>query len=317
MTKEEAVKKFILEAEKYEGYREKASNKDLDDPSANAGSANWNRFARDVDACKGWMNGSKNGYEWCCMYVCGISLYCWGYPTARLFLYMPEHALGAACKYAAGYYKDHNAYYKDPEVGDQIFFDYGSGLAHTGLVWKVTGTYVYTIEGNSQNMVQKKQYARTNKTIAGYGRPDWGLVTKAEPAPAPAPKPRPTLSKGSKGQDVKDLQQMLMARGYALPRFGADGDFGSETDAAVRAYQRDHKLEVDGIVGPLTWAELQKTQSVISNDGTRYKLYTVKAGDTLTKIAIAHNVSTQALKMLNALENPNLIRVGQTLKIPV
>ena len=46
------------------GYKEKASNKNLDDPAANAGSANWTKYARDL-AEAGYYNGNKNGY-WPC-----------------------------------------------------------------------------------------------------------------------------------------------------------------------------------------------------------------------------------------------------------
>ena len=42
------------------GYKEKASNKNLDDPAANAGSANWTKYARDL-ASAGYYNGNKNG----------------------------------------------------------------------------------------------------------------------------------------------------------------------------------------------------------------------------------------------------------------
>ena len=53
-------------------------------------------------------------------------------------------------------------------------------------------------------------------------------------------------------------QQLLMAAGYALPRYGADGRFGNETRAAVKRFQKDHMLRTDGVIGPLTWAELMK-----------------------------------------------------------
>ena len=53
------------------------------------------------------------------------------------------------------------------------------------------------------------------------------------------------LKKGSKGEDVKYLQQQL-----GLP---IDGSFGQTTHAAVVALQKKHKLTADGIVGPKTW----------------------------------------------------------------
>ncbi|WP_191561012.1 L,D-transpeptidase family protein [Metabacillus idriensis] len=58
------------------------------------------------------------------------------------------------------------------------------------------------------------------------------------------------LKKGSRGSDVKVLQQLLTSRGYSTK--GIDGIFGNNTDQAVRKFQRDKKLSVDGIVGPAT-----------------------------------------------------------------
>lgn len=66
----------------------------------------------------------------------------------------------------------------------------------------------------------------------------------------------PTLRKGDKGADVANLQKLLMQAGYALPKYGADGDFGNECLAAVKAFQKDKKLTVDGVVGAKTWKAL-------------------------------------------------------------
>ena len=60
------------------------------------------------------------------------------------------------------------------------------------------------------------------------------------------------LKKGMKGEDVKELQKLLMKKGYALPKYGADGSLGSETDRAIRRVQVDKKLKVDGIAGKNT-----------------------------------------------------------------
>lgn len=67
-----------------------------------------------------------------------------------------------------------------------------------------------------------------------------------------------TLRKGSKGEQVKTLQRLLMALGYDLGKYGADGDFGAKTDEAVRAFQKAKGLGVDGIVGTNTWNKLLK-----------------------------------------------------------
>lgn len=70
------------------------------------------------------------------------------------------------------------------------------------------------------------------------------------------------IRKGSKGAEVKQAQELLMAAGYALPKYGADGDFGSETVTAVKDFQRAHGLEADGIIGTQTWAALEAAKGV-------------------------------------------------------
>jgi len=64
------------------------------------------------------------------------------------------------------------------------------------------------------------------------------------------------VPKGRQGTEVRDVQQALMALGYSLPRYGADGLRGPETVAAVKAFQTDNKLTVDGDPGPETVAKL-------------------------------------------------------------
>lgn len=66
------------------------------------------------------------------------------------------------------------------------------------------------------------------------------------------------LQKGAKGEQVKALQRMLYSMGYDLGASKVDGDFGSKTDAAVRAYQKKKGLTVDGVVGQKTWVKLLK-----------------------------------------------------------
>ena len=64
------------------------------------------------------------------------------------------------------------------------------------------------------------------------------------------------LKRGSKGDQVKAVQRMLYSMGYDLGASKVDGDFGSKTEAAVRAYQKKNGLEADGIVGSATWKKL-------------------------------------------------------------
>ena len=64
-----------------------------------------------------------------------------------------------------------------------------------------------------------------------------------------------TLRKGDRGADEKTLQTLLTKAGYTV---AVDGIFGAKTLEAVKAYQADHGLTVDGVVGKATWSELNK-----------------------------------------------------------
>lgn len=70
--------------------------------------------------------------------------------------------------------------------------------------------------------------------------------------------PSGILKKGSKGSAVKTLQKALIMAGEKLPKYGADGVFGAETEKAVKSFQKKKKLVVDGIYGPKTKAALEK-----------------------------------------------------------
>lgn len=65
---------------------------------------------------------------------------------------------------------------------------------------------------------------------------------------------RSTVKYGSRGEDVTFLQQRLTANGYGVGSI--DGIFGNKTLEAVKAFQIENGLTVDGIVGVNTWAKL-------------------------------------------------------------
>ena len=103
----------------------------------------------------------------------------------------------------------------------------------------------------------------------------WGMMTKyfdygaSEGAPA-APSTDLTLGSrllknGSSGEDVRQLQKTLISLGYDLSRYGADGQFGSETEAAVRRLQAALGVSVDGMYGEKTHAALM---SLLEREGT-------------------------------------------------
>ena len=68
----------------------------------------------------------------------------------------------------------------------------------------------------------------------------------------------PVLKNGSTGNSVKALQLLLIGNGCSCGDHGADGDFGSDTEAAVKNFQGNKGLTIDGKAGPETWSALLK-----------------------------------------------------------
>lgn len=72
------------------------------------------------------------------------------------------------------------------------------------------------------------------------------------------------LSRGSKGESVRKMQQSLLNAGYDVGSSGADGNYGPATESAVRRYQKNNGLSVDGIAGSNTLGKLYGTNSTSS-----------------------------------------------------
>lgn len=148
-----AIDRVIATARAEIGYIEKESNSQLDNPTANPGDGNWNKYARDLDALDIVYNGDKNGYAWCDIFVDWCFIYTFGLELGMALLCQAKEGLGAGCTYSARYYEEKGQFHTSPQAGDQIFFtnDGGKTMYHTGLVVKVSGGRVYTIEGNTSS----------------------------------------------------------------------------------------------------------------------------------------------------------------------
>ena len=94
-----------------------------------------------------------------------------------------------------------------------------------------------TIEGNSGDQVIRCVYNINDGRIYGYGIPRWSYATGSNSATVPSTSyDKSILQYGSKGTEVKNVQQNLIKLGYSCGSSGADGDFGSGTLNAVRAF---------------------------------------------------------------------------------
>ena len=266
------------------GYLEKKSAAQLDNQTANAGSANYTKYARDLDAIGDFYNGKKQGYAWCDVFVDWCFVQAYGVEAALKLLCAKRGSSGAGCTYSLNYFIRAGQYHKrtdKPEVGDQIFFGSVGNSNHTGIVYKVDDTTVYTVEGNTSGAdgvvpnggaVCRKSYPRASSAIAGYGRPKYsdgfagGEIT-AEDKPEPAPEPEPekpeesvtaywpprTLHQGMTGGDVEVAQAILKARGGDVI---ISGEFDARFKDRLMQWQSFNGLAADGIIGAATWAAL-------------------------------------------------------------
>lgn len=332
MTEQQAINKVLNLARSEIGYKEKRSNAQLDNKTANPGGGNWTKYARDLDAITDFYNGAKNGWPWCDVFVDWLFYKSFGKKEAMEMLCQPTHSMGAGCLYSAGYYKNNGRWSTTPHEGDQIFFSYSPGeVSHTGIVEQISGNKVITIEGNTSDCVARRSYTIGASSIYGYGRPRWwyatGAVIETNPdtqqtneTPVVA-----VLRKGSSGEAVRQLQENLIKLGYSCGPDGADGEYGANTVAAVKKFQKDNNLDADGEAGSMTQAAIQKKiqaqvtpKPMPQPEQTSSKTYTVKAGDTLWSIAAKYlgaGYKYTKIKKLNNLTT-NTIKVGQVLKLP-
>ena len=141
-----------------------------------------------------------------------------------------------------------NKYHLDP-LRDGVIISHneagkrgvGSGHTEPEHYWTQLGAG-YTMDGFRKDV---KAAMGGSVTVAPTTAPDKTVAVKVR-----------QLSKGMEGNDVLTLQAALIARGFSCGTAGADGDFGSATDAALRKFQTKYNLGADGIAGNGTWGKL-------------------------------------------------------------
>ena len=165
---------------------------------------------------------------------------------------------------AAGIWVEDDAYV--PKPGDIILYDWqdsGKGdntgeSDHIGFVLYVTGSYMQIGEGNYKGAVGIRGMAVNGRFIRGYITPKYNanasemaeFIAQTDSGPESAPE----LRKGSRNKKAVMFLQTVMGSGLTV-----DGDFGNNTERAVKDYQRSHALTPDGVVGPKTWTSLAGT----------------------------------------------------------
>ena len=144
--------------------------------------------------------------------------------------------------------------------GTAVFVWNGSSYSHVGL-YAGSGIVIEamsTLKGVTTTKVTAGKWTHWGE-LQGVDYSDSSDEIIKDAEPSTVGKAWPALRKGCKGKAVKECQILLEKHGYSVGSCGIDGKFGKDTLAAVKAFQNDHGLEVDGIVGPITRKELMKT----------------------------------------------------------
>ena len=257
---DKAIEKVIMIAKNEIGYLEKKSSDQLDDKTANAGSANYTKYWRDVYP-------GYQGKAWCACFVSWCFMKAFGLETAKKLL---KHWPYVYCP-TLGNLFTRNA---NPKIGDIVIFYHNGTFTHTGLVTAVIGDKFYTIEGNTSGAsgiiangggVCAKSYYNSKLPGTKFCTPDYSLVTSSTETTNTeggsymfTPE---TVKAGDKNTSVLLLQEILRARGFK-GKTGKALKLTWKADAntiyALKAYQESRKevLAVDGVCGPATWKDL-------------------------------------------------------------
>lgn len=291
----------IRVAENEIGYLEKKSNSQLDSKTANAGKNNYTKYNRDYMAWdkpdrKEIPNGAIN-MQWCAAFVSWCFVVAYGLEAAIKLLCGGLHCYTPT---GAGRFKNAGRYIKrgqgNPKPGDVVFFFSSAKgrIGHVGIVYKVTGSKVYTIEGNTSGAstlvtngggVQRKSYSLSSTYIDGYGRPDYAAVEAGTGEVMASELGDRLLVNGCEGDDVKELQEALIGLGYSCGSWGADGEFGDATELAVIAFQKGHGCEADGQYGPATHAAMLKALEAVQKPVEGAQTVQIVGGDCWVRTA--------------------------------
>jgi peptidoglycan hydrolase-like protein with peptidoglycan-binding domain len=135
-----------------------------------------------------------------------------------------------------------------------------------GKAWRFDPARVYGSVGNDPAIVSNLEPWAGGEGLRPWAPPDNQQVAKncTDPSvvtpprydttptgPGGAVSPWPVVRRGAQHHPIRTLQYLLRAGGHGVT---VDGIFGAQTEAAVRAFQQQKHLAVDGIVGALTWS---------------------------------------------------------------
>ena len=314
------AKKLIAIAVSQIGYHEKVSNANLDDKTANSGSGNWTKYARDL-AAAGYYNGNKNGYAWCDVFVdwCFFQL-AGRNPVIAQAIECQTGDCGAGCLYSRQYYQQQGRLSNIPKPGDQVFFTQNGEICHTGIVETVNGNSITTIEGNTSDQVARRSYSLGNGYIKDFGHPKYDADEPEESRGETPATPQEKKSVEELAREVltgawgngDDRRNRLTAAGYDYTAVQA------RVNALVAGNTETPSTPAETHVDAPAAPSVNPVNTTVNpvNTVKPGSEYVVQPGDTLAGIAVRCGVSYERLAEYNDIENPNLIFIGQRIRIP-
>ena len=223
-----------------------------------------------------------NGVKWCAIFVS------WVYDHAGNHLEKIDSANGyQSCQSGYNYWKRNGCIVKDPQPGDIVLYDWGGdGICdHTGIFvqWIDDAKTTFlawegnTEKGNDSDGGKVMLRERKRSLVKAFVTPK--ALNDIPPQPQDD-----TLQKGDTGSEVAVLQKMLYDLDFKIT---VDGDFGPETEDAIKQFQQKHKLDVTGIVTPEVYGAIQEEVSLPKVPGKKFTTGSyVRKGDSGTAVLL-------------------------------
>ena len=209
---------------------------------------------------------------WCDVFADYAYIHNFGFEKAVKMTFQ-QNGGSALCRKSAELYQQNGHWFGVPDLGDQIFFYYGGEINHTGIVVAVNGDNITCVEGNFSDGVGRTYYNwKISNQIAGYGRPNWSVVADesvtdrddsidiSDVSDEPEIKRSyPVLRYGDGFKNPKPIikawQNLMLAWGFDLSPWGADGEYGALSQSVTMEFQQKVGITVDGVVGEESWKQ--------------------------------------------------------------
>lgn len=202
----------------------------------------------------GWSN-TKTPEPWCAAYICFVANHFSGFLSSIGGTSLYSGAWESRSPAHGKWYPKHAV--KSAEPGDFMEMDFNGNNSpdHTELFVRRYDSEHFVARGGNVGGDNVADNVRRYADAYGFFRPKWGASDHTVY--------NGILYRFIKGKNPKhsayseQIQKWLVGYGY-LKADGVDGLYAAKTAAAVKAFQKDHNLTVDGEVGPKTWAMLKK-----------------------------------------------------------